>query len=64
MEHSLQAKWSLWEGVLLERTHAYQDISTHLQASFAPDTKDFEVDPVCQSSEGGGEKATSFWGKY
>lgn len=45
-------------------THAYQDISTHLQSLFTPDTKDFEVDPVCQSSEGGGEKATSFCGKY
>lgn len=45
-------------------THAYQDISTHLQASSALDTKDFEADPVCQGSEGGGEKGTYFWGKY
>lgn len=41
-------------------THAYQDINTHLQASFALDTRDFEADPVCQGSEGGGEKGTSF----
>lgn len=61
MEHAASQMKSVGRGVAgKDCTHDYQDISTHLQASSVQDTKDFEPDPVCQGSEGGGERDTSF----